>query len=77
MIFSSGQHLAATSLVRGLNDTQDTPSQTNQNMDSLGGTSSIQTSQGMIDFLQGVEETEAVCEYKFMCSLLHFLIRHE
>lgn len=58
-IYSSGQHLAASSNMRSAGDGEgEITTQMNDNVDSLGGYSAISMSAEMVEFIGGLEESE-------------------
>lgn len=62
-IYSSGQHLAASSNLRKTSDGQsELSTNLNDNVDSLGAYSAISMSAGMVEFINGLEEVETQCE---------------
>lgn len=64
LIYSSGQHLAASAQMHGAGEaSHDALSALNDNLDSLGGTAAISMSQEMSEFLQGLEESESQREW--------------
>lgn len=80
-IFSSGQHLAASSNMRKTSDGQsELSSNMNDNVDSLGAYSAISMSADMVEFINGLEEVETQRESFLFCfahldntNLIHFI----